>query len=166
LDPRGAPNPFLVERLPELSSGSWRVAADGTMETTYRLHAGLTWHDGQPLTADDFVFAFDVYSTPALGAAAVPPFSYIGDVVARDATTVVIGWKRTCPGAGGLGYDFPPLPRHILEAALGSLQADVFAALPFWTDEYVGAGPWKLEEWYLAGTANQRESTIVVNGFR
>ncbi len=33
------------------------------METTYKLRPGATWHDGAALTAEDFVFAWRVYST-------------------------------------------------------------------------------------------------------
>src|SRR5262249_23484846 len=39
-----------------------------------------------------------------------------------------------------------PLPRHILE---GPYQADKasFFSIPYWNDEWVGAGPFKLKEW-------------------
>jgi ABC-type transport system substrate-binding protein len=37
------------------------------METRYRLRPGLTWHDRTPLSSEDFVFAWRVYATPALG---------------------------------------------------------------------------------------------------
>src|SRR5205809_1613965 len=49
--------PILAEAPPELNTDSWRVYPDGRMETVYRLRQGLTWHDGTPLTAEDFVFA-------------------------------------------------------------------------------------------------------------
>lgn len=57
LDERGLPRPYLAEALPQLNTDSWRVYPDGRMETTYRLKPNLTWHDGVPLVADDFVFA-------------------------------------------------------------------------------------------------------------
>ena len=34
MDQRGVPQPFLAESLPELSSDTWRVFPDGSMETT------------------------------------------------------------------------------------------------------------------------------------
>src|SRR5437870_10404950 len=40
------------------------VDAEGTMETLYHLKPNTTWHDGRPLTADDFVFAHEVFSEP------------------------------------------------------------------------------------------------------
>jgi ABC-type oligopeptide transport system substrate-binding subunit len=37
------------------------------METMYRLRPNLTWQDGQPLTAEDFVFGWQVSRAPGLG---------------------------------------------------------------------------------------------------
>jgi peptide/nickel transport system substrate-binding protein len=41
----------------------------------------------------------------------------------------------------------PPLPRHILGAALERDSNDQFGAEPFWTREFVGAGPFKMDKW-------------------
>ena len=65
LDELGLPQLYLAEALPELNTDTWQVFPDGRMETTYRLKPNLTWHDGHPLTADDFVFAWQVYATPS-----------------------------------------------------------------------------------------------------
>ncbi len=51
----GAPFSVLAS-VPELNSDTSRVFPDGRMETTYRLKPGLAWHDGTPLSAEDFVF--------------------------------------------------------------------------------------------------------------
>src|SRR5438552_548587 len=42
------PHPVLTEQLPQLNTDSWRVFPDGKMQVTYKLRAGLTWHDGTP----------------------------------------------------------------------------------------------------------------------
>jgi len=62
-------HPYQAEELPRLNTDSWQVFPDGTMQTTYRLRPSLTWHDGAPLTSDDFVFAWQVYGGPNLGLA-------------------------------------------------------------------------------------------------
>ncbi len=67
IDDKGIARPYLAETLPQLNTDSWKVFPDGRMETTYRLRPSLTWHDGAPLTAEDFVFAFQVYKAPGLG---------------------------------------------------------------------------------------------------
>ena len=66
-DETGSTAPYLAEALPQLHTDSWQVFPDGRMETRYRLKPNLTWHDGAPLTADDFRFAWQVYATPAFG---------------------------------------------------------------------------------------------------
>src|SRR4051794_37414928 len=63
-DASGTSQPYLAERLPVLNTDSWRVFQDGGMETTYRLRPNLTWHDGSPLTSEDFKFGWTVYRVP------------------------------------------------------------------------------------------------------
>src|SRR6266542_697023 len=55
-----------LAEVPRLNTETWRVFHDRQMETIYRLRPGLTWHDGKPLTADDFVFASQVYTSSSL----------------------------------------------------------------------------------------------------
>ncbi len=147
-DQRGQPQPYLAAELPRLQTPSWQVFPEGRMETTFKLKPNLVWHDGAPLTADDFVFASNVYATPELGSAESPPNSLIDDVTAPDPTTVLIRWKRPYAEAGRLTEDFPPLPRHVLESPFQSWSnADTFLSHPFWTTEYVGAGPYRIDRW-------------------
>jgi peptide/nickel transport system substrate-binding protein len=150
LNAAGTPQLYLAEALPELNTPTWQVAADGRMETTYRLKPGLTWHDGRPLAADDWVFAWRVYSTPGLGVSSTPPFSAIEEATAPDPRTLVVRWRRPYPDAGtftGRSREFPPLPRHVLEEAFQPDQLDAFPNHPFWTREYVGMGPFRLDRW-------------------
>jgi len=75
LDERGIPRPYLAETLPQLNSESWHVFPDGRMETTYHLRSGIAWHDGEPFSAENFAFAWRVYSAPELGQAASSPLN-------------------------------------------------------------------------------------------
>src|SRR5207248_3247057 len=92
-DSREQPRPYLAERLPRLNTDDWRVSPDGSMDTRYVLKENLTWHDGAPLTADDFVFAWQVYARPELGVASLRPGSLMEDVSAPDPRTVRIRWR-------------------------------------------------------------------------
>ena len=50
---------------------------DGTVTYTYTLRDGLKWSDGKPVTAADFVFAWNRAASPALSA----DYNYMFDVV-------------------------------------------------------------------------------------
>jgi peptide/nickel transport system substrate-binding protein len=153
IDNAGNSRPYLAETLPQLNTDNWQLLPDGRMVTTYRLRPSLTWQDGQPLTAADFVFAWQVYVSPALGMFSNKPQDLVEEISAPDPQTLVIRWSTTYPEAGSLAYDMlPPLPRHILEAPFAAAEQDVAArdALvnhPYWTIEYVGAGPFRLVRW-------------------
>ncbi|MBM2810668.1 MAG: hypothetical protein HW416_1427 [Chloroflexi bacterium] len=162
IDERGQPRPYLAEGLPELNTESWQVFPDGRMETRYQLKSNLSWHDGAPLDAADFVFAWRVYSVPELGVASTLPVSLMEGLSAPDSRSLVIRWRRLYPNAGVLPIGpvqpgLPALPRHLLEARFNEAQWDAFANHPFWTREFVGLGPYRLEQWepgsYLEGVA-------------
>jgi peptide/nickel transport system substrate-binding protein len=144
-DEVGNPVPLLAEALPRLHTDSWRVFPDGGMQTTYRLKPGLTWHNGAPLSAEDFVFAWRVYRTAAFGTTG-PPINYIEQVQATEPRTLVIRWNQLYPDAEVLGpAGLPPLPRTILEQSFEDIDPEQFVSLPFWVGEYVGLGPYKVE---------------------
>ena len=56
-DPDGNLVPVLAAEIPEIENGG--VAPDG-LSVTWKLKKGVLLHDGQPFTADDVVFNWDV----------------------------------------------------------------------------------------------------------
>ena len=65
LNPESTLEARLAAQVPSLNDGTWKVFDDGRMELTWTLRPTL-WHDGTPLTADDFVFGTTVARDPAL----------------------------------------------------------------------------------------------------
>jgi peptide/nickel transport system substrate-binding protein len=153
IDDKGQAVPYLAEALPQLNTDTWRVLPDGKMETTYRLRENLTWQDGKPLTADDFVFSFRMYKDSSLGAFVATPQDAMEGVLAPDPRTVVVQWRAPNAGGGSLTFeDLDPLPRHIFEAPYteyteGRLNREAFLGDPMWSTGYVGSGPYRLERW-------------------
>ncbi len=140
--------PELGERFPELHSESWRVFPDGRMESTYGLKSGLAWHDGTPLTAEDWVFGWRVYAHPELGQAGALPQQAIDVVEAIDRQNLRVRWKVPFPGADHLsdrGRELLPLPRHLLQDVFDRGDMETFLSHPYWSRDYVGVGPYKLE---------------------
>jgi peptide/nickel transport system substrate-binding protein len=159
IDGKGVTQPYLADTVPQLNSGTWRVSADGRMETTYTLKPNLTWQDGKPLTSDDFVFGFKAFTTPGLAIFNGEPQDRLDDVTATDPHTVVFHWKRLYPDADKLNDNFPPLPRHIVEPMLNTVVADPTSAEafyndPFWTTQYISPGPFKIESWMQGSELN------------
>jgi len=143
----GSYQPYLAESAPRLNTDSWRVMPDGRMETTYRLRPNLTWHDGSALTADDFAFAWQVYTSPEFGTAGQAPHALIDGIATPDPRTLVIGWKQPYPLAAELWeQELAPLPRRLLEPAYQN-ERENLTGQPFWTREYVSAGPYRVDRW-------------------
>jgi peptide/nickel transport system substrate-binding protein len=135
----------LAEAFPQLGTESWTVLSDGRMETSWRLRPNLKWHDGTALSAEDFAFGFQVYRLPQFDGARLAG-GFIENVTAPDSRTVVIHWKSPYPTAAEDDGTVPALPRHILASPFERLDSEAFASLPYWTDEFIGLGPYKLDK--------------------
>ncbi len=147
LDGESKPIPYLAEALPQLNSDSWRVFPDGRMETTFHLKPNVTWHDGTLLTADDFAFAHEVYRNRSYGLANTAPYVLIEQVATPDPRTVVFHWTQPYPQALEMNeQDFNPLPRHLLQAQF-ERDPENLPNQTFWTSDYVGAGPYRVDRW-------------------
>jgi peptide/nickel transport system substrate-binding protein len=140
-------HPYLQEALPVAETDTWRVFPDGRMETTHRLREGIVWHDGTPLSVEDFKFAWRLYRTPEMGTATSRPITFIERIETPDPRTLVLYWNTPWPNADRLGSGFPPLPRHILEPPFLASTPEAFMGHAWWSSEYVGLGPYKLDGW-------------------
>jgi len=144
-DPNGEPVPGMAE--------SWEVSEDG-LTWTFHLREAV-WSDGEPVTADDFVFAWRRIADPNTGAQYVSllfPIAGVAEasrgeadpstigVRAIDERTLEISLVNPAPYLTGLltHYTTFPMPRHVVEA---------------YGDEWIRAenievnGAYKLEEW-------------------
>ncbi len=156
-DEAGVSRLQLAEAAPQLGTSSWKVFPDGRMETTWLLRPNLTWHDGAPLVADDFVLSIQFQKSVGKGGL-TKGTSEVEGAIAPDPRTLVIQYKSPFPLAGEVAWQ--PLPRHILGSSLeeadGRNPAEGFS-LPYWTTEFVGLGPYKLERWepgaFITGVA-------------
>src|SRR4029453_4150041 len=97
LDNQSQPYPELAAEVPDADLGTWTIAPDGTMETTYRLRTGVKWHDGTPMVADDWVFGWEVDHDPTMPNATNVPVRYIDAATAIDDTTLLLHWSKTSP---------------------------------------------------------------------
>jgi peptide/nickel transport system substrate-binding protein len=143
----GSPSPRLLTELPTLDNGLWRTLPDGRMETTYKLRPNVFWHDGTPFSADDLVFSWQVCRDPEVPNANQEAVKLIDSMEATDASTVVATWGTPYPYADRLEHrELYPLPAHLLERAYREAK-DSFLTQPFFNQDFVGLGPYRLARW-------------------
>jgi len=164
LDFNGVPHPMLASDIPTQANGGWIVNPDGTMVTTYRLRESARWHDGVPITAADFVFAYEVYLDADTPIVSRTPENLMGKVEAQDDRTIVVTWKEPYNQANVLGYrQLNPLPSHSLQEKFRTNKAN-FAFGDEWTASYVGSGPFRVERWTPGASLVARAHTGWVLG--
>jgi peptide/nickel transport system substrate-binding protein len=152
-DENGKPVPVLVTEIPSAENGG--LSADGKT-VTLKLRDDVTWSDGEPLTADDYVFTYEmIMSDKNVPQTRYPYEEYVTSVVAQDPTTVVITFNK--PFAAWLTSIFYwVLPKHVLQSVF---EADGTLDNAEWNrNPTVGVGPFVLSAWetgsHLAFKAN------------
>jgi peptide/nickel transport system substrate-binding protein len=137
---------ILGEVAPSTENGLWKVFPDGQMETTWKVRPGATWHDGAPVTAEDFVFATQIGQNPEVATVRHAAFRSLAGAEAPDASTIVLRWTRPYIEADSWFGALEPQPRHLLAKAMDE-DPGSFAQHPLFKTEFVGSGPFKLKEW-------------------
>ncbi|MDR3225384.1 MAG: ABC transporter substrate-binding protein, partial [Clostridiales Family XIII bacterium] len=104
----------------------------------FKLRDGLTFHDGEPLTADDVVFTIETILNEDNGSEIISNYEDVESITAEDPLTVNI--KLTGPNAAMPDYlTIGILPKHLLDGK--NIAEDAFNQNP------IGAGPYKLKAW-------------------
>lgn len=130
VDGTGRPQPELAE--------SWTVSDDG-LRYTFTLRRGVTWHDGQPFTADDVLFTIRLVQSPEFpGNPPLAKFWRGIRVQVEDPYTVTFSLLE--PFAPFPNYaSLPILPAHRLRGVIPEdLVDDPFNLEP------IGTGPFRL----------------------
>jgi len=152
-DENAQPVPVLVKEIPSMENGG--LSADGKT-ITLKLRDDVKWSDGEPLTADDYVFTFNmIMSDKNTPIGRYPYDTFVDSVVAQDLTTVVINLKQPF-AAWQTSLFYWILPKHILQPVF---DADGTIDQAEWNrNPTVGLGPFVLSEWetgsHLAFKAN------------
>lgn len=143
-DPGGQKHPQLAEVIPTVENGLWKLLPDGRMETTWKLRPNATWHDGTPLTAADLIFTAQLSQDRELPVFRGSEYNAIESLEAPDPRSLVIKWKQ--PYVRADEVFLTTRPKHVLEPAYLESKASVLSH-SYWTDAYVGAGPYRLRTW-------------------
>lgn len=127
-----------LEPMPQLAE-SWEVSDDGRT-WTFHLREDVTWHDGEPFTAEDVVFSADVFHRE-LNPSARAVLQHVESIEATDDHTVVFTLEKPF-GPFLISFEagtFTMVPKHI------------YAGTEFRDNEAnnhpIGTGPFKFDNW-------------------
>ena len=133
-DAEGNLQPVLAAEIPSRANGG--LAADGK-SVLWRLKKGVTWHDGQPFTADDVIFNWQYATDPAT--AAVTSGAYLDLKLEKvDTHSVRVVFNKASPFWPGVYSGVRLIPKHLFAAYGGAKSRDAPANL-----KPVGTGPYK-----------------------
>lgn len=138
-DPDGNLMPVLAAEIPTRENGG--LAADGR-SVIWKLKRGVTWHDGQPFTADDVVFNWEFCKDPATASSWIATYRDI-QVAKIDSHTVRVTFPKPTPFwaeplVGSLGM---MIPKHVFAPFMGAKSREAPANL-----RPVGTGPYRIRE--------------------
>ncbi|HWP34769.1 MAG TPA: ABC transporter substrate-binding protein, partial [Thermodesulfobacteriota bacterium] len=124
------------EIVPDLAA-RWDVA-DGGRRYVFDLRPDVVWHDGQPFTADDVVFTYQVVANPKTVSSLRSRYEFIETVRRLDDHRVEVVLKRPILNALGK-LTFKIIPKHALAGRDYLTRTDPFVQQP------IGTGPYRLE---------------------
>lgn len=132
LDEAGGPIPDLAE--------AWEISPDG-LTATFRLRAGVRWHDGHPFTAEDVKVSFEQLLLRFHARARSGLAPAIAAIETQDALTVVFRLRRPHPALlRQLDVtEAPILPAHLFAGT--DPNANPANLRP------IGTGPFRFESW-------------------
>ncbi|MGX1100143.1 ABC transporter substrate-binding protein [Amorphus sp. MBR-141] len=114
---------------------SWERLSD--TEVQFNLRDDITFHDGEPLTAEDVVYSIERITDPDFGSPQLGQFNKIVKAEAKDDHTVVLTTDGPYPVLLPQLVKLSIVPKHVVE----EVGNDAFNLQP------VGSGPYKLDTW-------------------
>ncbi len=130
--------------------------SDDSLEYTVKLREDVKWHDGEQMTADDLVFAYELMKNPDVVSERKSNFDSLEKIEKIDDYTVKFTLNKIdvtfLPTTLG---SYGPLPKHIL----GDVDPATIHEHEFNTKNPIGTGPFKFVEWkdgeYVKVEANE-----------
>lgn len=124
--------------VPDLAT-EWSVSDDG-LTWTFTLREGVTWHDGEPFTAEDVKFTVDNIINPDVNAQFRNALAGITETAVVDPQTVTITSEEPLGSLPTiLAYNIAIAPKHVLEGQ------DLNKLTEF-VQNPVGTGPYRVTE--------------------
>jgi peptide/nickel transport system substrate-binding protein len=129
----------LKQMLQPMLALSWKPNSDGSV-WTFKLRPGVTFHNGQPMTADDVVYSWTEYSNPNNASSAL---SAIGGVLlpsgVKKVDSMTVAFHLEAPNG-----NFPYL---VSSDTYGAVIVPKGTDFNKWQSTFVGTGAFKLKSY-------------------
>jgi peptide/nickel transport system substrate-binding protein len=117
------------------------VSEDG-LTYTFTIHPDWNWSDGTPITANDWIYAYNAIASGETSTPRTVALPLIESVEAPDDKTLVIHINSPACNALSLLVDIQPLPAHAVEAQING-DFSLIDDMDFNMNPTVTAGPFK-----------------------
>lgn len=124
----------------------WEFGRDSAT-LTYHLRPDAVWSDGEPITAGDVVFTYELLRRPEIGSPYIDFWENLDSVVADDVRRVTFHFRRRYPGML-FHTSVPVIPAHVFEGS--STDRTTLTAHPSLAEpagRLVVSGPFQVAEW-------------------
>lgn len=135
--------PDVAVKIPSIKDHDWELLPNNKMKVTFKLKQTYKWHDGKPVTSEDFVWTFRMRKNPLTPVVSRDLINKIDNVLAPDPYTVIYQYNQLYAYAN---LDSPILlPAHILRPEYARDPAKIDKSS--FTRAPVGCGPYKFKQW-------------------
>lgn len=130
-------------KIPTLKDGDWQLLPNKKMKVSFKIKNTYRWHDGRPVTAEDFVWTLRMRKNPNTPVVSRFVDNKLDNVVAPNPYEFSFQWNEVYAYAN---LDpFTLLPAHILRPEFNrdpsKIDKSNFARAP------VACGPYKFSQW-------------------
>ncbi len=135
-----------AEESPMAIARSYEYVGPDSASLRFHMRSDLVWSDGEPITADDVVFTYDLLRKPELGSPQEASVEHLESVEAENDSTVVFRFERR-------------YPEMLMHSAIALVPQHVFAGTPAAElrshpslidpagGKLVVSGPWMIGAW-------------------
>jgi peptide/nickel transport system substrate-binding protein len=120
----------------------WAVSADN-LTYTFTLRNGVKFHDGQPFTAEDVKFTYELMLNEKVNSPRRSSLAVIDSITVKSPTEIEFKLKSVTADFLVTHSSYQILPKHIL----GSVAPEAINTHDFNTKSPIYTGPFKFKEW-------------------
>lgn len=140
-------HPNMATYRPSVEEGTWQVVeAAEIMEVHWELRDDVYWHDGEPVTAHDFLLGYNITMDPGYPAISKAVANRIESIEIINDKEFRIYYHELYPFADQV-LGFIPMPQHIFGDLYRTEGVQGVIDHNYWREGFIGTGPYVINDW-------------------